>query len=44
MPIPDGVTPEQLSALSGLDEETAARLAELDLDAQGAPGDVRTES
>jgi hypothetical protein len=28
VPIPEGVTPEQLCALSGLDEETAARLAE----------------
>lgn len=44
MPIPDGVTPEQLLALSGLDEEAAARLAELDLDAEGASGDVRAES
>jgi hypothetical protein len=30
VPIPDGVTPEQLLALSELDEESAARLAELD--------------
>jgi hypothetical protein len=29
-PIPEGVTPEQLNALAGLDEESAARLAELD--------------
>jgi hypothetical protein len=30
VPIPEGVTPEQLRALSGLDEESVARLAELD--------------
>ncbi len=30
VPIPDGVTPEQLLALSELDEETVERLAELD--------------
>jgi hypothetical protein len=30
VPIPDGVTPEQLCALSELDDETVARLAELD--------------
>ncbi|MET9411343.1 acyltransferase [Streptomyces sp. NPDC002935] len=43
VPIPDGVTPEQLLALSELDEETVARLAELDLDARDASGDVRTQ-
>ncbi|WP_431996798.1 hypothetical protein [Streptomyces fungicidicus] len=30
MPIPEGVTPDQLRALSALDEEAVARLAELD--------------
>ena len=30
VPIPDGVTSDQLVALSGLDEESAARLAELE--------------
>jgi hypothetical protein len=30
VPIPDGVTSEQLVALSGLDEESAARLARLE--------------
>jgi hypothetical protein len=30
VPIPDGVTPEQLLALSALDEESLARLAELE--------------
>jgi hypothetical protein len=30
VPIPDGVTPDQLRALSELDEETVARLAELE--------------
>ncbi|MCG8970094.1 acyltransferase [Streptomyces sp. CL12-4] len=30
VPVPDGVTPEQLRALARLDEETVARLAELD--------------
>lgn len=51
VPIPDGVTPDQLSALSGLDEETAARLAALDPDTPDASadvpvqtGDVRAES
>jgi hypothetical protein len=33
VPIPEGATAEQLNALAGLDEETAARLAELDADA-----------
>ena len=32
VPIPVGVTPDQLRALSELDEESAARLAELDAD------------
>ncbi len=30
VPIPDGVTPEQLVAVAGLDDETVARLADLD--------------
>ncbi len=30
MPIPDGITPEQLQALAGLDEGTVARLAGLE--------------
>lgn len=30
VPIPDGITPEQLQALADLDDETVARLAELD--------------
>jgi hypothetical protein len=30
VPIPDGVTPEQLQALSQLDEGDIARLAELE--------------
>ena len=30
VPIPEGITPEQLRALSELDEEGVARLAELD--------------
>jgi hypothetical protein len=30
VPIPDGITPGQLRALSALDEEAVARLAELD--------------
>ncbi|MFE2138432.1 acyltransferase, partial [Streptomyces sp. NPDC059466] len=44
VPIPDGVTPQQLLALSGLDEAAVARLAELDLAAGEAAGDVRAES
>ncbi|NEA94783.1 acyltransferase, partial [Actinospica acidiphila] len=39
VPLPDDVTPDQLRALSRLDEESVARLAELDeagLDAHGA--------
>jgi hypothetical protein len=44
VPIPDGVTPEQLLALSELDEETVARLAELDLDARDAAVDVHAQS
>jgi hypothetical protein len=38
------VTPEQLLALSELDEETVARLAELDLDARDAAVDVHAQS
>ena len=30
VPIPEGITPEQLRALSELDEESVARLADLD--------------
>jgi len=33
IPIPDGITPEQLRALAELDAGAAARLAELELDA-----------
>ncbi|WP_326789071.1 acyltransferase [Streptomyces sp. NBC_00151] len=44
VPIPDGVTPEQLQALAELDEETVARLAELDLDPRDAAEDVHAQS
>ncbi|WP_461060553.1 acyltransferase [Streptomyces pseudoechinosporeus] len=42
VPIPEGVTPDQLLALTELDAETAARLAALG--AEGAVGDVRADS
>jgi hypothetical protein len=41
VPIPDGVTPEQLVALSDLDDETVARLAELDEDENGVAVEVQ---
>ncbi|NEC77450.1 acyltransferase, partial [Streptomyces rochei] len=36
VPIPDGITPGQLRALSQLDDEAVARLAELDDPAEPA--------
>jgi len=44
VPIPDGVTSEQLHALAELDEETVARLAELDLDVRDVAEDVHAQS
>ncbi|MEU0459284.1 acyltransferase, partial [Streptomyces sp. NPDC006129] len=44
VPIPEGVTPEQLRALSELDEETAARLAELDGEAAARLADLEPGS
>jgi hypothetical protein len=37
VPIPDGITPDQLQALAELDDETVARLAELDEKATAEP-------
>jgi hypothetical protein len=44
VPIPEGVTPEQLLALSELDEETAARLAELDEEQTAGLARLETEA